>query len=455
MTRDPRQLPYQADFPPEEFAARRAKLFDAVGPSALALLQGAGPVERSEAFRQTNEFYYLCGVEAPGAYLLLDGRSRTTSLFLPRRDERQEASEGPSLSSDRVEEVRRLTGVDFVGPVEELASCLEGAGKLYTPHQPAEGRSSYRDELLYATRKVAEDPWGSAPSREARFIERLKGRFPGLLIRDLSPVLDGLRLVKSPREVDLMRRAGRMTALAVCEAMRCTRPGLKEYELGALARCIFGLHGSQGDGYRAIIAAGTENIGRMHYWRCDGTLSEGDLILMDYAPDTRYYTSDIGRMWPVSGRYSPVQRELYGFIVGYYQALLKRIRPGVLPDQVMDEAAEEMAGVVEATRFSKPIYEAAARRALAFRGHLSHPVGMAVHDVGNYRDRPLEPGLVFSVDPQMWVPEERLYIRVEDTGAVTEGGFEVFTSMAPLELDEVESLMGEDGVLDRIPRLPD
>src|SRR6185436_10005938 len=104
---------------------------------------------------------------------------------------------------------------------------------------------------------------------------------------------------------------------------------------------------------------------------------DGDLVLMDYAPDFRYYTSDIGRMWPVNGRYDPVQRELTGFMVRYHRALLARIRPGRLASEILAEAAKEMAGVIAETRFSKPIYEQAARRALEYVGHLSHPVGMA------------------------------------------------------------------------------
>jgi len=146
-------------------------------------------------------------------------------------------------------------------------------------------------------------------------------------------------------------------------------------------------------------------------------------------------------MWPINGTYAPWQRELYGFIVEYHKAVLGCIRPGATADQIHAEAAARMAPVVERAAFSKPAYAAAARRTLDFKGHLSHGVGMAVHDVGNYQAGPLRPGAVFAVDPQMWVPEERLYIRVEDTVAVTEGGIENLTRAAPLELDDVEALM--------------
>jgi len=198
------------------------------------------------------------------------------------------------------------------------------------------------------------------------------------------------------------------------------------------------------EGYRPIIAGG-ENIWHVHYALSNCPLRDGDLVLMDVAPECNYYTSDIGRMWPINGTYAPWQRELYGYIVEYHQVVLSKIRTGVTPDQVMDEAAEEMKEVWANWEFSKDFYKEGARRTLEFRGHLSHPVGMAVHDDGRYHHRPLMPGTVFSVDPQMWIPEEQLYIGVEDTVVVTNDGIEPLTSDAPLELSDVEALMRDEG----------
>jgi Xaa-Pro aminopeptidase len=298
---------------------------------------------------------------------------------------------------------------------------------------------------------VAQDPWDGQPSREQRFISMLRSRFPEIDVRDLTPILDELRSIKSPREIDVMRRSGWLCALAVREAMRVTRPGIFEYQLAALANYIYNLNGAKGAGYRPIIAGG-ENIWHVHYALSNCRLRDGDLILMDVAPECNYYTSDIGRMWPVNGTYAPWQRELYGYIVEYHKVVLSRIRPGVTPGQVMDETAEEMREVWANCKFSKDIYKEGARRTLEFRGHLSHPVGMAVHDDGGYHHRPLVPGTVFSVDPQMWIPEEHLYIRVEDTVVVTEDGIENLTSGAPLELDDVEALMRNERA--QLPYLP-
>ena len=171
------------------------------------------------------------------------------------------------------------------------------------------------------------------------------------------------------------------------------------------------------------------------------------MVLMDYAPEFHYYTSDVTRMWPVNGKFTSGQRELYGFILKYYKTLLQHIRPGVSAAQVMDESAEVMKGVFEKTEFSKPIYKKACEGTLTFRGHLSHPVGMAVHDVGNYKVGLLKPGVVFSIDPMLWVPEEKLYVRIEDVVVITKDGVENFTSFVPTEMEDIEKLMEEKGIL--------
>ena len=177
-------------------------------------------------------------------------------------------------------------------------------------------------------------------------------------------------------------------------------------------------------------------------------------MLMDYAPDYRYYVSDIGRVWPVNGKYNAWQRELLQFVLEYHKAVLSRIRPGVTPAQIQDEAKQAMETVFARTKFSKPIYEQAARRLVETGGGVfSHTVGMAVHDVGSYRQG-LRPGHVFSVDPQLRVPEENLYLRYEDTVVVTETGVENFTHFLPMELDAIEKLVQEKGIVQTLPLVP-
>ena len=452
---------YQTDFPPEEFRARWEKIFEKIGDKAVALVAGAPSVGGVLFPRQFNEFYYLCGVETPGSYILLDGRSRRATLFLPPRNARLEAAEGKVLSADDKDLVKKLVGVDDVQSAEAMRGdwLASGSGALpesiWIPFAPEERSAEQRYELLAANAAIAADPWDGRTPREARLAELLRARYPRMKVLDLTPALDELRSVKSPREIALLRRAGQLAGQGLLEAMRSTRPGVFEYELDAAARYVFLVNGARLEAYRSITASGTENIWNMHYFRNNRALAAGDIVLMDYAPDYRYYTSDIARIWPVSGKYSQVQRELLGFVLAYRNEIMKRIRPGVAPKQIQEEAKAAMEPMFAKTHFSKPVYEQAARKLVDTGGGVfSHPVGMAVHDDGGYADRPLQPGVVFSVDPQLRVPEENLYLRYEDVVVVTEKGFENFTDFLPSALEEIERRVGGDGIVQRFPPSP-
>jgi len=452
---------YQSDFPPDEYKTRWEKVFKKVGNDAAVIVQGAPQTNGFIVPRQTNEFYYLCGVETPHSYLLLDGRRRKVTLYLPSRNLRLESAEGKILSAADADLAKRLTGVDEVLSTDAMRGDWLGSlpGGLphiiYTLFSPAEGAAQSRYELLSANASLAFDYWDGRLPREGRFVELLRTRYPRTTILDFTPILDELRGVKSPREIALIRRASQLAGWGIMEAMRSTRPGLYEYQLDAAARYVFLVNGARLEGYRSITASGIPHIWNMHYFRNMGELKDGDLVLMDYAPDYHYYVSDVARMWPVNGTFSKWQRELLGFVLEYRNAILNRIRPGVSPAQVMDEAKAAMEKVFAATTFSKPAYERAARKLVSTGGGVfSHPVGMAVHDDGSYEEGPLRAGQVFAVDPQLRVPEENLYVRYEDTVVVTEEGIENFTDFVPSELDEIEKLVKGEGVLQKCPPLP-
>lgn len=451
---------YQTDFPPEEFRARWQQVFDRIGKDAVAVVQGVPMTTGFVVPRQSNSFYYLCGVETPGAYLLLDGRTRQVTLYLPPRNERLERNEGKVLSAEDAEEVEALSGVDAVRPTTAMTGDwplgTSRAAAIYAESAPAEGWAESRYELEVAAAAVAADPWDGRLPRHAQFVQLLRVRHPRVKIEDLTPILDDMRIVKSPREVALVRRASQLAGLGILAAIRSTKPGVFEYQLDAAARYVFQVNGARLDAYRSITASGTENINNGHYWRNSRQVQDGDLVLMDYAPDYRYYVSDVTRMWPAGGRYLPWQRELLQFVLDYRDVVMARIRPGRTPDEILAEAREAMAPVLARTRFSKPVYEAAARKLVETGGGVfSHPVGLAVHDVGSYRRGPLRPGHVFSIDPQLWVPEEKLYIRYEDTVAITETGVENFTAFLPSALKDLEALVGDRGVVQFLPPTAD
>jgi Xaa-Pro aminopeptidase len=452
---------YQSNFPPQEFQARWEKIFARIGGNGIALVQGAPSVRGFVFPRQNNEFFYLCGIETPFSYIMLDGRNRKVTLFLPPRNERLEHAEGKVISANDSDFVKSRTGVDSVKSTEVMhgnwlgAVTRENRPVLYVPFEPGEGYAESRWEIHAANAGIANDYWDGRLPREGQFIELLRARLPGIEIRDLSPILDELRSVKSLREIAMIRRASQIAGRGIEEAMKSTKPGLYEYQLDAAARYIFLVNGARLDAYRSIIGGGTANIGNMHYYRNTAELKEGDMVLMDYAPDYGYYMSDIARMFPVNGKFSALQKELLGFVIAFRDEILKRVRPGVTAEQIRDEAKTAMEPIFQRTEFSKPIYAEAARKLVNTGGGVfSHPVGMAVHDDGSYGPGPLKPGHVFSIDPQMWVPEENLYYRVEDVVVITEKGYENFTEFLPYKPVDIEALMKADGVLQKVPPTP-
>jgi Xaa-Pro aminopeptidase len=451
---------YQTDFTAQEFAARRANVYESIGRQSVALLAGASGVPGFSVFRQGNDFYYLTGVESPHAYLLLNGRTRSATLYLPHRDEGRERNEGKTLSAEDSALVKQLTGIEQIRGVEHLSGDLISADlirppalTLYTPLSPMETGNDSRDELLAAQARNASDPWDGRPSREAQLVQLIRERFPQFEVRDLSPALDAMRTIKSTAEVALIRQATRLAGLGIMEAMRSTRPGVLEYQLDAAAKYVFYVNGARGDGYASIIGGGT-NAYLGHYFRKTDALRSGDLVLMDYAPDYRYYTSDVTRIWPVNGVFTPAQSALYAFIVAYRDALFRYIKPGVTADEVLDRAAADMKQYLVGKTFASPAHLKAVQQGLVFRGHFQHPVGMAVHDVGRVRGVPLKAGMVFTIDPMIWIPEEQLYIRIEDMALVTESGVENLSGFVPSAMADIERLVGKNGLMQFRPPVP-
>jgi Xaa-Pro aminopeptidase len=454
---------FTTDFSPEEFASRRTAVYEAIGKNAIAIVQGAPTPVGYTRFRQSNDFYYLCGIEVPNAYLVLDGASRKAALYLPHRNEGRERGEGKVLSSEDGEEVVKLSGLDSVFGTdllaEHLARTLQRRAPLsaFIPMFPAEGFAESRDLALRRIADLATDPFEGGLSRAGNVAAKLKERFPNLALADLSPILDGLRLIKSAREIAMIRKATGLSGLALIESMRSTKPGQYERELDGLAKFIYYRNGAQGDAYYSLIASG-RNAWFPHYNAGKRKMEDGDFLLMDYAPDYGYYMSDVTRMWPVNGKFSQWQRELYSFYLGCYRAILKRIRPGATAAEIMDEAAKDMDRILAAAKFSKEThrkgaeafvkdYHAAAGRPEA---QLGHWVGMATHDDGPHSG-PLKAGMVFTIEPALRVPEEKIYVRLEDVIVIGEKSAEVVSAFVPSEIDEIEKVMSEKGLLKTYP----
>lgn len=442
--------------PKEEFAARRARVMAAIG-DAIVVIQGATETAAYEIFRQSNQFFYLTGVEVPRAILTIDGRSKISTLYLLPRNERMERSEGPVLSPG--DEAVKLTGIDRVLPRDDFATAVKGFGKriVYTPFRGETRSAGTPDrEAAHAAARRA-DPWDNQPSREQWFLTRLHEQAPGIEVKNLDPIVDALRLIKSPAEIALLREATRIAGVGIMEAMRSAAPGMYEYEISAIADYVFRKHNAQGVGYFALVAAGT-NAAWPHYHASKARLRDGDLVLFDYAPDYKYYTSDVTRMFPANGKFTADQRELYTIYLRLYQALMTSIRPGT-STAILREAVRKMDGVMGSYNFTNPKYrDAAVRFVDGYRrraesggdrgGGIGHMVGMEVHDV-TVPFNELRPGMVFTIEPALTIPEDRVYVRLEDMILITPGGYENLSGFAPVEIGDIEKLMAEVGFAER------
>jgi Xaa-Pro aminopeptidase len=432
--------------PVEEFAARRSRIMTAIG-DAVAVLQGATERPAEAPFRQNSQFFYLTGVEVPRAILLIDGRAKTTTLYLPDNS-RHARAWGPLLEAGA--DAARITGIEAVVPREQLDGAVAAAGAagrpIYTPHRPEVlGSGSAGDAAAWA-RTTAADSWDGRPSREQAFIARLKEKAPASSIHDLDPLLDQMRFIKSAREIAVIREVTRITGLGIMEAMREAAPGLYEYELFAAAEYVFRKHGAQGAAYFPLSAAG-RNTALSHYHRGTTKLADGDLVQFDYAPDWKYYVSDVTRVFPANGRFTPWQREWYTIYLRLYQALMTSIQPRVPVRAVMDAAVVKMDAVMAAYTFTDPRIRAAATRFVdryrkSTANSLGHSIGLEVHDVG--RPGPaLQPGQLFTIEPPMPIPELGLGLRLEDALLVTETGYENLSAFVPIEIEAIERLMRE------------
>jgi Xaa-Pro aminopeptidase len=444
---------FSTSLPKDEFAGRRTKLLQQIG-DGVAVLQGAAETSAYEKFRQSNQFYYLTGVETPRAILVVDGRTKSSTLYVNPTSEAMERSEGPLLGPGAAAE--QLTGIEHVLPKAEFdKAAAEFAGRtVYAPLRGETVLMGTPDRANAHARAREADPWDLQGSREAYFRSKLTEKAPGAKFENLDDLLDQMRMVKSPREIALLRESSKIAGETMMEAMRSAEPGMYEYEIEAIGDYIFKKHNAWGPAYFGLVASG-RNAAWPHYHAAQAQLKGGDLVLFDYAPDFHYYTSDVTRMFPVNGKFTADQRELYGIYVKLYQAIMTSIRPGATAEILKDVVTKMDAAMASHTFHSQKNRDAAARFVDGYRTRLASPrpgatlghmVGMEVHDVQK-NFTAYEPGMVFTIEPALTIPEDRVYIRLEDMILITPNGYENMSGFAPIEIDAVEKLMAEPGMV--------
>jgi Xaa-Pro aminopeptidase len=420
----------QQPFNKSEFVARRAKLFEKI-PDGLAVIFAAKSQFYPVKFRQSPDFYYLTGIEEPGAVLVMNGSNKTSFLFVPRRSEQQIRAEGPGLW--QMEKREEIYGLTRVQPIEEFLPMVQfftrGATKLYMLSGSQGNVQNAREELdFYESLEGTQSVLGGV-TESKRAISIVRQMLPQLALHPLNPLLDEMRWIKSPFEIELIRKSSEIGAEGVKEAMKGTQPGMYEYEIEAAARFVYTKRGARGDAFRPIVASGPNTI-ILHYSANNRKMLDGEVVYMDYGADYEYYTSDITRTWPVSGRFTPEQEKRYRCILEARDAIIAAMKPGVTIAQLKDVAGE----VYKKHGYQKE-YEAVGR-------YIGHTIGISVHDVDPPdRNRPLEAGVVFNVEPLIELPDKKIHMRLEDTVLVTPTGATNMTAGVPASLDEIYALI--------------
>jgi Xaa-Pro aminopeptidase len=433
-------------FPREEYQVRRARVMDKIG-DGVAILQGTTERPGEQPLRQSNQFFYVSGVVEPRAILVIDGKKRRSILFLNPRDERREKSMfGPGLVPG--DAAVAATGIESVEPRENFAAVLKQIGAdarpIYSPFRPEVLGSASSTDPAALARATKADPWDGRPSREEAFRAHLKDAAPNSTIQDLDPILDELRAIKDAREIAILREATRIAGLGIMEAMRDAKPGMHEYELQADSEFVFKKYGAYGAAYFALIATG-QNTYYTHYHRDTAVLEKGDLVQFDYAPDYKNYASDVTRVFPADGKFTPWQREYYTVYLRLYQAVMTSIRVHEAPREIIKAAVAKMDAIVASYPFTdSKIKSAALKFVETYRNSrsnsLGHTVGMEVHDV-RMIGQTLEPGTVFTIEPEMRIEEDHLGLRLEDMILITENGYEDLSAFVPIEISDIEKMM--------------
>ena len=413
-------------YSPSEFSARRERLARVLQRGTVVLFGATAPTPGLR-FRQDHDFYYLTGNESLNAVLVMDVPSGTAHLFMPKLSAGEIRYEGPNWLEEA--DAAKRYGFASIQPLTALHEFLArrrgiaGTEMLWTRLSERDYVSNSRLDTAIQTARRMSNPFAQQPTEDAARTAALRERFPFYELHDVSPHLDRLRLIKTPREIEILRHNGRISAEAMKRAIQATAPGRFEYELEAEATHWLFKHGFQAAAYPAIGGSGPKG-NQWHYEDNGRRMTAGELVVMDYAGSLDYMTMDITRTWPVDGRFTDAQRVAYRGVLEAQKALIAGIRPGVTRSAVRKIAEDTFRRHGLDPRYA----------------YVGHYVGMSVHDVGDW-DLPFETGMVMAIEPILDLPERQMHIRIEDTILVTPSGAEVLSAAVPKEVDELLALL--------------
>ena len=411
------------------FAERRAKLEAALNaPVVLFGYTGHEEANPSYVFMQEENFYYLTGHNEEGAALLLMPESAAQRgyngsreiLYLPPRDLNEERWNGPRMGPDDPG-IHEKTGFANVEDFSKLRDTVSSLAKIF-PEIYTELPGPHDEGYPHA----------------AIWSKWVKDAAPQSNIKDVSSAVGTLRAVKSPGELALIQKAIDPSIDAHLDAMKRIRPGLYEYQVAARMVEIHAYAGCETEAYSPIVGTGIDST-VLHYNKLDRKIADGDIVLMDVGGQYSGYASDITRTIPANGKFTLRQREIYEIVLGAQNAALEALRPGMT------------LGGPASTSLQKISMDYIDSHGKDKEGHslgryyihgLSHHVGLDVHDPSG-PSRPLEPGMVITIEPGIYIPEENLGMRIEDDVLITATGYKVLTARLPRTVDEIEKIMAE------------
>jgi len=459
----------------DDLKARRARVMEAIGPESV-LVHWSAPTrvfsrDVDYEYRQDSDMLYLTGIGQDGSALVLmpGNKTKKSILFVSDADPRREHYEGHLLTKD---EAQQASGVDEVRFASGLDSFLSG---LMNGYPPGERLTEYAGEYdaffdaLKAGKARLAVVFGRRPGPKEDlpaaydYAERMRQRVPGLTLTDATSIVWGLRQVKTPYERGALQRSTDVSADAHRAAMRATKPDRYEYEVEAELEKVYLQRGAPGWGYPSIVGSGP-NATILHYDRSRRQMKAGELLLIDAAAFYEGMTADITRAWPVSGKYSKEQAELWRLVLAAQEAGMKAAVAGNHTTDV-EKAAEEV--VRQGLLKLGLVTDAASKQHRTWYTHgICHWIGLDVHDVGDYR-RALEPGMSFVIEPGLYIREAALDaledtaenrafkekvrpvvqrykdigVRVEDSFLLTETGLVRLSARVPRSLEEIEAFM--------------
>jgi Xaa-Pro aminopeptidase len=428
----------------EEFAARRARFVEAMGPGVAVVPSARTFIRNNDVeheYRQDSDFFYLTGFDEPESVLILttEHAQHRTVVFVRKRDKDREIWDGPRAG---VEGAKALLGADAAFTIDELEQKLP----------------EYLSDVRRLHYRLAANPaFDAIVFRAIEAVRRLArtGVVAPSEIVDLSRDLHEMRLRKSDGELATMSAAVAITAEAHARAMQLARPGAFEYEVEAEVLRVYRARGAERPAYGSIVGSG-DNATILHYRKNDRQLQDGDLLLIDAGCELGYYASDVTRTFPVNGRFTPEQRALYDVVLDSQLEAIAAIKPGIPYTNVHDVAVRVLTeGLCRHGLIEGPVETAIGegRYKPYYMHRTSHWLGMDVHDVGDYfadkKPRLLEPGMVLTVEPGLYVGRDAkvdpkwqgIGIRIEDDIAVTADGFRNLTAAIPKAAADLERIL--------------